>query len=343
MRILLALAAFPLLSTFAPIGLFGIPAPPAAARYWAERVPLDADDPARRRLGALTYLDGWRLSSDDRRFGGISAMHVEAGAVTAISDAGAVFRFALPRGQGPQPVSVMPLADGPGDPRSKRQRDSEALLVHGASAWVVFERSNSVWRYDRATWRREASHAPPAMRSWSANSGGEAIVRLSDGRFLILCEGRRRSGGATDALLFDGDPSEPDAKPLRLSYRAPSGYRITDAALLPDGRILFLNRRVSRGDGLLALLPGGGNPFFSRRFSIADALHAKLTLARLPKLVEGAVLSGEEIADFALPTTTDNMEALSVTVEDGRTIVWIASDDNFIPLQQTLLLKFALE
>ena len=42
------------------------------------------------------------------------------------------------------------------------------------------------------------------------------------------------------------------------------------------------------------------------------------------------------------PLTVDNMEALSVTVENGRTIVWIASDDNFFPLQRTLLLKFAL-
>jgi hypothetical protein len=37
------------------------------------------------------------------------------------------------------------------------------------------------------------------------------------------------------------------------------------------------------------------------------------------------------------------MEALSVTRELGRTIVWIASDDNFSPLQRTLLLKFALD
>jgi hypothetical protein len=36
------------------------------------------------------------------------------------------------------------------------------------------------------------------------------------------------------------------------------------------------------------------------------------------------------------------MEALSVDSENGRTILWIASDDNFNPLQRTLLLKFAL-
>ena len=42
------------------------------------------------------------------------------------------------------------------------------------------------------------------------------------------------------------------------------------------------------------------------------------------------------------PAAIDNMEALSVTRERGRTILWIASDDNFSPLQRTLLLKFAL-
>jgi hypothetical protein len=37
------------------------------------------------------------------------------------------------------------------------------------------------------------------------------------------------------------------------------------------------------------------------------------------------------------------MEGISVTREGGRTIVWLTSDDNYSPLQQTLLLKFALD
>jgi hypothetical protein len=37
------------------------------------------------------------------------------------------------------------------------------------------------------------------------------------------------------------------------------------------------------------------------------------------------------------------MEGLSVTQEGGRTIVWLTSDDNYSPLQQTVLMKFALE
>jgi hypothetical protein len=34
------------------------------------------------------------------------------------------------------------------------------------------------------------------------------------------------------------------------------------------------------------------------------------------------------------------MEGLAVTQEAGRTILWIASDDNLLALQRTLLLKF---
>jgi hypothetical protein len=36
------------------------------------------------------------------------------------------------------------------------------------------------------------------------------------------------------------------------------------------------------------------------------------------------------------------MEALSVTGEEGRTIVWLASDDNLNPIQRTILLKLGL-
>ena len=54
------------------------------------------------------------------------------------------------------------------------------------------------------------------------------------------------------------------------------------------------------------------------------------------------MLEGRELAHFQPPVTTDNYEALSVAEEDGRPIVWIASDDNFMGFQRTLLLKFAL-
>jgi hypothetical protein len=55
------------------------------------------------------------------------------------------------------------------------------------------------------------------------------------------------------------------------------------------------------------------------------------------------LLKGKEIARLEAPTLVDNFEALAVTQEKRRTIIWLASDYNFWPLQQSYLLKFALK
>ena len=318
MRTLLALAALPLLATFAPFHLYRDPPVPARATIAFKRIALDREDPRRIKLGDLTFLGGWEVSSNDPRFGGISAMHVGEGGVLAISDSGSIIEYALP-GQPPR-LSIRPLPLGPG-PGGKLDRDSEALAVHGGTAWIGFERHNAVWRYDLPGWRAEADSEPRAMRKWPGNQGSEAMVRLRDGRFLVFSEQRLRPDGSSEVILFDGDPAVPGTRTASLGYRAPAKYRITDAALLPDGRLLFLNRR----------------------FSLLHGISAKLTVSDLPRLSAGSVLTGSEIAHFDQPTNVDNMEALSVVRETGRTIVWIGSDDNFTALQRTLLLKFALD
>lgn len=282
----------------------------------AKPVALDPGNPARRRLGPLRYLAGCSLTSAEPALGGISGIHVEGGWILAITDAGTVLRFAAPAG-GQTDLSLSSLSDGPGTGRRKADRDAEALVVHGGMAWVGFEGRHEIWRYRLPDFTPAGSAAPEEMRSWGRNSGAEAIVRLPDGRFLVFAEGRQGQE-TTPVLLFAGDPVEEQEAPAELRYRPPAGYRVTDAALLPDGRILLLNRRFSWLDGV------------SVRLGILDAL----------RLGEGSVLEADEVAAWAPPLTVDNMEALSVGREGGRTIVWIASDDNFNPLQRTLLLKF---
>lgn len=319
MRILLLLAAWLLLATFAPVNLHRPAMPPPHATLMFEPVALYPGDEQAKRVGGLVYLGGWSIKSNDFRFGGISAMHVGEREILAVSDAGSLFAFARPDRTGAPALRIGALPDGPGSALRKSDRDAEAMAVQDGHVWIGFERSNAVWRYAREDMRPEASAAPPAMRKWRANSGSEAMLRLGDGRFLIFSEGNR-TGRTSEVLLFDGDPAAPHAAARRLRYRPPEGYRITDAALLPDGRLLFLNRR----------------------FAWFEGISAKLGIARPPKLDGDSVLSGIGLADLRAPATIDNMEALSVTREQGRTIVWIASDNNFNPLQRTLLLKFAL-
>jgi hypothetical protein len=319
MRLLILLLAVPLIATFAPVEMIKTPVDPRRPTVTAEPVPLRSDAPGERRLGRLTYLGGWWLRSNHPEFGGISAMHIADGSVLALSDAGRVMRFAVPRRRGVAPLSVSGLPDVTGE--GKKQQDTEAMAVHDSRAWIAFERRNAVHRYRLPGWTGEAAARPTAMKDWAGNSGSEALVRLRDGRFLIFCEGRLNGAGATEVLLFAGDPAVPGTRSVQLRYRAPAGYRITDAAELPDGRLLLLNRRIS----------------------LMEGFSAKLVLVDRPVLKAGAVLRGLEIAHFAPPVTTDNYEAISVGRESGRTILWIASDDNFIDLERTLLMKFTLD
>ena len=322
-RIAAALVALFFLATFAPLSLFKPLAVKPTTVIQFERLPLNSGEPGKRRVGALTYLQGWRLTSVNPRFGGISAIHVDGRNLIAVNDAGWSIRFPLPaegEGHGQVRGMVQPLPDGPGRQDVKSQRDAESLAVFGPHAWIAFERQNAVWRYSVGNWRSDADIEPEVMRGWPRNSGSEGIVRLPGGGFLIFSEGAPASDGTKQVALFAGDPALAGTESLALRYRPPEGYRVTDAALLPDGRLLILNRR----------------------FTIWEGVSARLVLAQLPVFEPDALIAGEVIAELRRPDLVDNMEALSITREAGRTIVWMASDDNFMPLQQNLLLKFVL-
>ena len=57
----------------------------------------------------------------------------------------------------------------------------------------------------------------------------------------------------------------------------------------------------------------------------------------------GGEMAGEELAEWSPPLTSDNFEGIAVRRNDsGETLIYIVSDDNFSPLQRTLLLMFAL-
>lgn len=283
-------------------------------------VQLAADDPGRRDVGRLHFLGGWQLSSPDPRLGGLSGLRIVGNEAIAVSDAGMVVSFPLPETSAAPRVRFQPVTEGPGPGRRRTTRDTEALWVEGDRLWLTFERQNAVWRYDRASLRGETAAQPAPMRGWRGNSGAEALVRFANGRFLVIEEGWDDGSTASNAVLFDGDPAVPGTNWMRLTYRWPAGYRATDAAPLPDGRVLILNRRF---EGL--------------------RLSAKLVVADVRGLQPGGTFAAQEVATLEAPLVVDNMEGVAVMQENGRTIVWLVSDDDFMRLfRRTLLLKFEL-
>ena len=223
----------------------------------------------------------------------------------------------------PGQVTFGNLPAGPRTGWTKADRDSESMAIDPSSgrAWVGFESATSLWRYATGFRRAEGTVASGGMRQWAEGGGPETLVRYPDGRFVTIAETshwpqhRGRAG-----LMFAGDPVA-GTRPVRFDYRPPAGYSPSDAAVLPNGALLVLNRR----------------------FDLPFRWSAKLTLVPAGAIRAGAIVKGREIATLAPPLVTDNYEGVAVTREGGATIVWLVSDDNQSRLQRSLLLKFRLD
>ena len=305
-----------------------------AAQVEARPVLLDAGDPARVRVGGLTYLGGVQLTSGDPAFGGFSALSVAGDRFTLLSDGGNMVRFRMGADWQPRAIAFANLPSGPRTGWEKRDRDSESLALdpRTGQAWIGFENDNSVWRFSPGLARAEAETAPRAMRGWDVSGGPESLARLADGRFVAISEashvpprvwrGRARERLRTrDALIFAGDPAVAGTHARRFAYMPHERYDPVDVAELPNGDLLVLDRDFAL-------------PFrWSNRLSIVPAGQVR----------PGSVARGRLVAVLDRPLVHDNFEGLAVTREGKDTIVWLVSDDNQWVLQRSLLLKFRLD
>ena len=325
LRTLLALA--PLLLTGGPVSTPSRPVVPDGIAIAAAPVTIQPDEPGRTRVGALTLVAGWKLTSPSAQFGGWSALFVDGDRVTSINDGGALLRFRLGRFGHPTDARIDVLPVGCGQGLDKLTRDSESLARGPAGEWYVgYEWRNAICRIDPGFVRATGLARPSAMRGFARRSGAEAMLRLSDGRFLVFAEATRSRAAIRPLVVFDGDPTRPDVATVSIGYRPPAGYDATDAVQLPDGRIVVLNRRFSVPElfttVLVAIDPA--------------ALAADV-------LTPDTVIAGTPIARFAPPLLSDNFEGLAVSVEGDRPYLWMISDDNQLSWEATYLLKFAID
>jgi hypothetical protein len=271
----------------------------------------------------LRFVAGWALTAADEDFGGLSALLTDGEHFTALSDKGLILHFTMREAGAITDARIAPLPKGCANDKYKTDRDSEALSRDAATSkvWIAFEWRGAVCRSDAIMARAEALTIPVPMAYWPRSTGPEAMTILADGRFLILNERPANGAFTSPALAFDGDPTARGAAVTPLKYKLPVDYfRPTDAATLPDGRVLILHRNFKP-------------PFrFRAKLSIADSIPRQA----------GELFTSRVIASFDETGLTDNMEGIAVSQKDGRTFVWMVSDDNYLWLQQTYLLQFEL-
>lgn len=336
--VLIAAFAF---ATSSPAPAPAAPAAPAAGNIELKIEPVRWNRENRTDMdaGRLEWAGGIEITSPHKDFGGWSALAVSADGSTllSLSDKGnwltaQILYDEKGRLSGLGEAVIAPLTNLDGKPSTAdKPLHSKGLAVDGpdplhANAYVSFERPHRIWRYDLAAGGFTGKPVPvigqrnlPRMRS---DGGIEALAVMMPGpkdttRLFAVTENSRDPRGNIRAFIIEG------RTPRRMSLRLSNPYRPTDVARLPNGDYLLLERHFS-------LLAGAG---------------MQLRHIRQDDIKAGTVIDGEVLLQASAPDhSIDNMEGLAIRRDTKGSIwVYVISDNNFNPMQRTLLHMFRLK
>jgi hypothetical protein len=153
----------------------------------------------------------------------------------------------------------------------------------------------------------------------SRNSGLEALALIRAGRLkgtlVAFAENLTDKNGNLQGWLIGGPG------PGGIALKRLEGFDITDAAALPDGGIVVLERR----------------------FRYSEGIKMRIRRVTASELKPDALIDGQVLLEATDSLNIDNMEAIAVHRRaSGETIITLMSDDNFSPLQRTLIMQFSL-
>jgi hypothetical protein len=306
--------------------------PPVSIEIIAKPITaFDHRDATRRQFGLLEFRGGLVLTSSFREFGGLSSLRVQPDGEHFISasDKGWWLRgritYAGARPAGIVEAEMAPILGPDGKPlAARRWYDTESIAQDGSTLYVGIERVHRIVRFyygkDGLAARGQPIDMPPAARTLPNNKGIEALVFVPrglplGGTLIAISERGLDKEGNILAFLIGG------LRPGTFTVRRTADFDISDAALLPAGDLLLLERKFSWTGGL-----------FVRIRRIAQA-----------EIKAGAVVDGPILFEADLGYEIDNMEGLSVhRSASGETVLTLISDDNFSALQRTILLQFTL-
>jgi len=302
------------------------------------RIPLYPTHASEKRAGMLIYRGGLELRSGNRAFGGWSdlAVNADGSEILSISDEAHWLRAHLTYDAngdlaGANSGEIAPMLNMGGRAMRGKEGDAEGLtLEHPGDLYgtvaVSFERDVRVWRYDLSH-GLDAQPTNVPIGHWvdalHDNRQLEAITLWKPDTLLAFAETKVNDGddllGAMES--YPGDGKMPVTRMLSVVPHDP--FAITSAANAPDGGLYMLERR----------------------FSFLGGLGMEIRHIAPDEIREGARLNGEVLAELSLQDANiDNMEGIAVRRGPaGEIFLYIISDDNYSPLQRTLLLMFEVK
>ncbi len=283
-------------------------------------VALDPSDPDRDRLGAVKYGGGIDIPRMGQNIGGLSALRWDddSGRLLALTD-DARWVWITPveedrRLTGIASIEVGDLLGLDGELLTSKERgDSESLTRSAQGGWLVgFERDHRVWRYFDLTKPPLPTAIDPValLGPLGDNSGLETLASVKDTVF--GCAGQVDAQATATCFQMTGEEQAREFSLKATAATRETGALPTDADMSADGTLYALWRSYS---------PTAGN---------AAMVHVK----------SPEVESASELMVLRPPLNVDNFEGLAVREEEGRTFLYIVSDDNFSANQRTLLMKF---
>ncbi len=288
----------------------------------------DLLDFEKKQFGKLEWVGGLVLSSQDDDFGGISGFSWLSGnEFLAVTDRGKTIKGLLDSKASGAPTAISQAQIGYLPDLSARtakwKKDSEGLDISGDVALVSFEGDHRIVPYflknglpSRALSELKLNKA--VYKANRGNKGMEAVVVAPSaspvaGSVVVLSEAI--SGGNVQGWIVEEDRIQPFVLPQE------DEFLVTDAAFTQEGDLILLERDFSLLGGLFIHL---------RRVAAQD-------------VQPGAITRFETLFRGNLRQELDNMEALAIQpLSDGASLLTMVSDDNFNPLQRSLLLRFRL-
>lgn len=302
--------------------------PPSPFAIITSPYPITVDDiplEQGQKIGALTFQDAVQLRSESYRFGGFSGLSIFGNQLYAISDEGRLLRTTLNRKENKiaslDGGSLRALWGDAEEPE-KEAYDSEALVhIKGNQFLVGFEQQHRLQQYQfgNTIIAQKSLPAPAALSTLTKeNEGIEALAPLSHNTYVALTENARDTSNNIIGYIVDIKTN--NWQPFTL--KATGDFRPTDLAILNKKYLLLLERS----------------------YSVFGGTEARLSLINRGDIKPDAIITTTELARFDADSGIDNMEGLSITQNrNGTADIFLISDDNFNPLQKTILvwLKYA--